>query len=166
MEVSQELEISRRVRYWKDRKEDRENNSKSPQRCESGDTKKSHKISVLPNKVQPEGSIVDVGKSERFDSTVEVGEPEPEGSRWREANRRNFGPLLGNTSNAWTFEQCVNGTAADSNAGTTLAGVCILLAGALHRSLLARNGVSPNPKGWLRWNRRHDGKTVCGESAR
>ena len=68
-------------------------------------------------------------KSERLDTTDEVGEPELKGSRWREARRRNFEPLLGNIANAWTFEKCVNSTAADSNAGTTLAGLCFLLAG-------------------------------------
>ncbi len=78
------------------------------------------------------GGVVCAGKSERFDSTVEVGEPEPKGSRGREANRRNFEPLLGNILNAWTFEKCVNETTADSNAGTTFAGVCFLLAGTLH----------------------------------
>ena len=43
-------------------------------------------------------------------------------SRWREARRRDFEPLLGNIPDAWKFEQCVNGTGADSNAGTTQAG--------------------------------------------
>ena len=45
-------------------------------------------------------------KSERFDSTDEVGELNPLGSRWREANRQNIGSLSGNlletlNSNHW-----------------------------------------------------------------
>ena len=49
-------------------------------------------------------SETNVGKSERFDSTGKSVNPNPTGNRWREANRRNFEPLSGNTSHAWTWE--------------------------------------------------------------
>ena len=43
-----------------------------------------------------------------------------------------FGSNVNVAIEAWTFYKCVNGTAEDSNAGTTLAGLCFLLACTLH----------------------------------
>jgi len=73
-----------------------------------------------------------VRKSEQPDSTSEVGELEPKRSRRREAGCRNIGSLFRNTSDAWKFGQCINGTAADSNLGAAFAGVRFHIACSLH----------------------------------